>query len=85
MNGVAILAESHIMVQTWPSHGYIAVDIFTCGQHTDPNLAVPVLRQFFAPEQIQVFELNRGVMENDDTPMMDVVNCNNIPRHECKV
>jgi S-adenosylmethionine decarboxylase len=64
MNGVAILAESHVMVQTWPAHGYIAVDIFTCGQHTDPTLAVPVLQRYFAPAQIQVLELNRGVMES---------------------
>jgi len=66
VNGVAILAESHVMVQTWPSHGYIAVDIFTCGQHTDPNLAVPVLQRFFAPAQIQVLELNRGVIAPDN-------------------
>lgn len=72
VNGVAILAESHVMVQTWPIHGYIAVDIFTCGQHTDPNLAMPVLKQFFAPEQLQVLEINRGVVEsNDDLPSLE--------------
>jgi S-adenosylmethionine decarboxylase len=85
VHGVAILAESHVMVQTWPQHGYIAVDIFTCGQHTDPNLAVPVLQRFFAPEQIQVLELNRGVMENDDTQMMDTVDCYNSAGHDRKV
>gem|GEM_PF-1883446 len=54
INGVAILAESHAMIQTWPSRHYTAVDIFTCGQQTDPNLAVPVLQRCFAPEHIQV-------------------------------
>jgi len=77
MHGVAILAESHVIVQTWPSHGYIAVDIFTCGQHTDPNLAIPVLQRFFAPEQIQVLELNRGVIEDNDAQAIDVASCYN--------
>jgi len=85
MNGVAILAESHVMVQTWPSHGYIAVDIFTCGQHTDPNLAVPVLQRFFAPAQIQVLELNRGVIENDDVQTDDTAYDHNSPGHDPKV
>lgn len=72
INGVAILAESHVMVRTWPGYGYVAVDIFTCGQHTDPNLAVPVLQQFFAPEQMQVLELNRGVIEiSDELPSLE--------------
>ncbi len=75
MNGVAILAESHVMVQTWPLHGYIAVDIFTCGQHTDPNMAIPVLQRFFAPEQIQVLELNRGVIEDNDSPVINAAIC----------
>ena len=75
MNGVAILAESHVMIQTWPTHGYIAVDIFTCGQHTDPNLAVPVLQSFFTPDHIQVLELNRGVIEQDSAQPIEAVDC----------
>ncbi len=68
VTGVAILSESHLMIHTWPEHGYAAVDVFTCGQHTDPNRAVPVLRRYFAPERVQVLEMNRGLMIDDDLP-----------------
>jgi len=30
ITGVAILAESHIAVHTWPNKGYFAIDIFSC-------------------------------------------------------
>ncbi len=68
VTGVAILSESHMMIHTWPEHGYAAVDVFTCGFHTDPAQAVPVLRKYFAPERIQVMEMNRGLIVEDELP-----------------
>ncbi|MDE4951267.1 adenosylmethionine decarboxylase, partial [Francisella tularensis] len=31
ISGVAVLAESHIRVHTWPEYGVAAFDIFRCG------------------------------------------------------
>ena len=39
VTAIALLAESHISVHTWPEHGYAAVDVFTCGTQTDPVAA----------------------------------------------
>ena len=66
VTGVAILSESHLMIHTWPELGYAAVDVFTCGYHTDPAKAIPVLRHYFAPERIQVMEMNRGLVIDDE-------------------
>lgn len=48
MSGVAVLAESHISVHTWPERGYAAFDIFMCGS-ADPRKADAVLRKYFRP------------------------------------
>jgi S-adenosylmethionine decarboxylase len=39
VTGLALLAESHISIHTWPESGYAAVDVFTCGDHTMPEKA----------------------------------------------
>jgi S-adenosylmethionine decarboxylase len=61
VSGVAVLAESHITVHTWPERDFAAFDIFMCGA-CDPNKAVPVLRRYFEPESIQAGEHKRGIV-----------------------
>ena len=45
VTGLALLAESHISIHTWPEAGYAAVDVFTCGDHTMPEKACAVLSE----------------------------------------
>ena len=39
VTAIALLAESHISIHTWPESSYSAVDIFTCGQNMFPEVA----------------------------------------------
>ncbi|GAA5081078.1 adenosylmethionine decarboxylase [Maritalea mobilis] len=59
VSGVAVLAESHISVHTWPEIGYGAFDVFMCGD-AQPWKAVDVLRRAFGTETVHVKELRRG-------------------------
>ena len=59
VSGVAVLAESHISIHSWPEHGYAALDIFMCG-NANPDACVPVLREAFSPKKIAVSEHLRG-------------------------
>ncbi|MEQ8355460.1 MAG: adenosylmethionine decarboxylase [Kiloniellaceae bacterium] len=59
ISGVAVLAESHISIHSWPESGYAALDIFMCGA-AKPHLAVEVLRQRFRPARLGVEEHRRG-------------------------
>ncbi len=60
ISGVAIVAESHISIHTWPEWDYAALDVFLCG-NCDPFDAVPVFKKAFRPGQIQMMESKRGV------------------------
>lgn len=59
VSGVAVLAESHISVHTWPEIGYGAFDVFMCGD-ADPWQAVGVLKRAFGTDTVHVKELRRG-------------------------
>ena len=59
VSGVAVLAESHISIHTWPENGYAALDVFMCGD-ADPQKAVPVLERAFRPDRLTVNEVLRG-------------------------
>jgi len=39
VTAIALLAESHLSIHTWPESQYAAIDIFTCGKNMRPNLA----------------------------------------------
>ncbi|GBD43414.1 S-adenosylmethionine decarboxylase proenzyme [bacterium HR40] len=60
VSGVAVLAESHISVHTWPERGYAAFDVFMCGA-ADPHATIPVLKQAFRPGRLTVTEQLRGI------------------------
>jgi S-adenosylmethionine decarboxylase len=59
VSGVAVLAESHISIHTWPEAGYAALDVFMCGK-ANPDACVPILREAFKVKRVAVSELLRG-------------------------
>lgn len=65
ITGVAVLAESHISVHTWPERGFAAFDIFMCGG-AEPEKAVPVLKNAFKPTSVNINEHLRGVVADNN-------------------
>jgi len=59
VSGVAVLAESHISIHSWPERRYAALDVFMCGD-AEPARCIEVLRAAFRPTRIAVEELLRG-------------------------
>lgn len=62
ISGVAVLAESHISVHTWPEKGYAAFDVFMCGD-AQPELSIDVFKRAFKPSRVNIHEHMRGATE----------------------
>ena len=60
VTAIALLAESHISIHTWPEANYSAADIFTCGQNMLPDLASQYLIEALKAEEhfLRVIERN---------------------------
>ena len=60
VTAIALLAESHISIHTWPESNYSAADIFTCGQNMLPELASQYLIQVLKAKEhsLRIIERN---------------------------
>lgn len=65
VTGFVILEESHISFHTWPENEYIAIDIYTCGEHTDPQAGMEYLAEKLSPRKIVSQLIMRGKKENE--------------------
>ena len=60
VSGVVVIQESHISLHTWPEYNYAAVDIFTCGQNMDIELAKELLQEGLQSGKIETKLVERG-------------------------
>jgi len=59
VSGIAIIAESHVSIHTWPEYEFVALDIFACGGK-NTKLALKSLKKSFKPKKMIIKEIKRG-------------------------
>ena len=64
ITGVILLAESHIALHSWPEFNYLAVDIYTCGNKSQPEKALEYLKKEFQPKKVEVKKIKRGQLND---------------------
>ncbi|MFZ8807811.1 MAG: adenosylmethionine decarboxylase [Pyrobaculum sp.] len=57
----AVVAESHISIHTWPELGFATVDVYTCGDHTDPKAAFDYIASRLRPKKVEAFFGDRSM------------------------
>ena len=71
VTAIALLAESHISIHTWPESNYSAIDIFTCGQNMLPEIASQYLIEALEAKEhsLRIIERNPpiGVLKQSRT------------------
>ena len=63
VSGMVVVSESHFAIHTWPEYGYCALDIFTCGNLINNQIALDHLKNKFQATNISVVEMKRGMLD----------------------
>jgi len=58
---VLVISESHIALHTWPEHGYVAVDIFTCDLAVDGYKIIDYVKTQLKAERATTEHIRRGL------------------------
>ena len=61
VSGVVIISESHLTIHSFPEHGYASIDVYTCGDRIDPNVAADYITKALSAGRLEAIEVPRGV------------------------
>jgi len=61
---LALLAESHASIHTWPCEGYAAIDLYTCGSKTQTHKAAEFLKLKLKAKECEQKEIERKVFRD---------------------
>lgn len=71
-----IVLESHISIHTWPEYSFATVDVYSCGNHTDPEKAFNFIASSLKPRRVE----KRIVLRNYEVDIDDVKDLGSISR-----
>lgn len=58
---LALLAESHASLHSYPELGSVFVDVFTCGERADPQVAIDALAAGLGATHVRSTIVRRGL------------------------
>ena len=64
VTGVVSIAESHICIHTWPEYSYASVDIFSCGDDFNLEIASQIIKEGMESSDSFSKVLERGLRQS---------------------
>jgi len=63
VTGFVLLSESHLAIHTWPEHGYVSLDVYSCGPPDNSFSAHKRIIDFFRPNKVSTNIFMRGKLD----------------------
>ncbi len=71
-SGIILIAESHLSFHTWPEHGLVTLDIYTCGDPNQAELAYQYIKEKLNPERVELIKIDRGVDVEEEEANIEI-------------
>ena len=65
---IALITESHISLHTWPESRYATLDIYSCGNESNPALTFDYIVSMMKPKSYKVFNVDRSTPSEESDP-----------------
>ena len=62
VSGVVVIAESHFAAHTWPEHNAMCLDLFSCSEKIQAEIAIEIVSKKIGAGSIQKRKIERGIM-----------------------
>ena len=66
VSGMVVVSESHVSIHTWPEEKYAAIDVYICGENTEPEYTIEYILEKIHAEYAHITEIKRGIKDNDE-------------------
>ena len=64
VSGIAMIAESHLAIHTWPEHGFVTIDVYVCNYTTDNSAKAErllrAMQDAMKPQRVKFQAIHRG-------------------------
>ncbi len=65
VSGMVVVSGSHISIHTWPEYGYAAIDVYICGETSEPEKAIEYILEKIKAQYAHITELERGIEDEE--------------------
>jgi len=65
---IALVLESHIAVHTWTEHAYATVDVYTCGERSNPLRGFMVIAEGLRARHVEYHVVDRSLKSHAPHP-----------------
>ncbi|MEM2136795.1 MAG: adenosylmethionine decarboxylase [Candidatus Methanomethylicia archaeon] len=59
---IVLVVESHIAIHTWTEYSYATLDVYTCGDKSDPEKAFDYIVEKIKPKHVKKYYADRSSM-----------------------
>ncbi|RLF19030.1 MAG: adenosylmethionine decarboxylase [Thermoprotei archaeon] len=82
VSGMVVVSGSHISIHTWPECGYAAIDVYICGETSEPEKTIKYILESIRAKYAHITEIERGIEDEEGLYTHTIVSWDEFPMEE---